>query len=174
MEKSKLIAIAAVSTDGVIGVDNEIPWRIPEDFKHFRETTMGHTLIVGLNTYLTLPDKAFEGRKYIVLYPNTILDASIPKRENVMFCNFDTMQRIVRESNEVFFVAGGAMVYETMIDYCDEALITWVNKNIENGNKLFPIDKLFTNFTAVDDSGWVISKTGIKYKIRQYIKHIKS
>ena len=42
---------------------------------------------------------------------------------------------------EQIFVAGGAMVYDTLIDYCDEAIITWVNKIIPEGNKKFPIDK---------------------------------
>ena len=67
MTNCKFILIAAVSVDGVIGIDNEIPWRIPEDFKHFRNTTMGNMLLVGYNTYKTLPAKAFEGREYMVV-----------------------------------------------------------------------------------------------------------
>lgn len=51
----KIIIIAAASIDGVIGMDDDMLWRIPEDFKHYKETTMGNTLIVvgrHLNHYL--------------------------------------------------------------------------------------------------------------------------
>lgn len=66
MANLKYIIIAAVNVDGVIGIDNQIPWRIPEDFQHFRRTTMGNMLLVGYNTFITLPEKAFEGGKYMV------------------------------------------------------------------------------------------------------------
>lgn len=169
--KAKLIAIAAMNQEGVIGVDNDMPWRIPEDFKHFRETTMGHTLVVGMNTYLTLPDKAFEGRKYIVLTRKAILNDSIPKRDNVVFMNHSSF-RDLRESNqeqpEVYYIIGGATIYELYIDICDEAIITIVNKKVENGNKFFPIDDLFANFTALDDTAWITSKNGIEFKIKKY------
>lgn len=172
MENTKFIAIAAVSTNGVIGIDNEIPWRIPEDFKHFRETTMGHAVLVGYNTYLTLPQKAFEGRKYIVL--NDAMSAEQEHSKTISYFKHleDALMYVkdYRFEYDKVFVAGGAMIYQSMIDNCDEAIISWVNKDIQNGNKLFPIDKLFANFTAVDDSGWIMSKTGIEYKIRKYVK----
>lgn len=77
--KSKLIIIAVVSTDGVIGIDNEIPWRIPKDFQHFRKTTMRHMLLVKYNTYLTLPEKAFESCNYFVLNDIGIFEPSRTK-----------------------------------------------------------------------------------------------
>lgn len=172
MENTKFIAIAAVSTNGVIGIDNEIPWRIPEDFKHFRETTMGHAVLVGYNTYLTLPRKAFEGRKYIVLNDAKAADVTV-SYNTYEFNGLENALKYIKSDlfrDDKVFVAGGAMIYQSMIDNCDEAIISWVNKDIQNGNKLFPIDKLFANFTAVDDSGWIMSKTGIEYKIRKYVK----
>lgn len=71
------------------------------------------------------------------------------------------------------------MVYESLIDYCDEAIITWVNKEIPNGNKKFPITNLFTNFEIIlEDQDWQMSKTGTEYRIVHYKrtgnkKHIK-
>jgi dihydrofolate reductase len=169
MKKIKLIIIAAVSIDGVIGIDAEIPWRIPEDFKHFRETTMGNILIVGRNTYLTLPDKALEGRDYMV-----VIGENEPERLHQNAYQFKDMDSIFflledeKTKKDKAFVAGGAMVYETLIERCDEAIITWVNKTYPNGNKKFPINKLFTNFTATDNSDWMTSKTGFEYKIINY------
>jgi dihydrofolate reductase len=173
MSKPNLIIISAVSLDGVIGVDNEIPWHIPEDFKHFRDTTIDNIVIIGYNTYLTLPPKALEGRRYLVLNAGNYFENKNP---NVFqFARFDVLQSFIGYHPELFlnkkiFVAGGAMVYETLIDFCDEAIITWVNKEIPNGNKRFPIDKLFANFEACDEHDWRFSKSGEQFKITHYIK----
>jgi dihydrofolate reductase len=167
--KPKLIAIAAVAIDGTIGIDNEIPWRIPEDFKHFRETTMGGMLIVGAVTYHTLPDKAFEGREYIVLNKG---DRFEPKegRKVYQFSDIDLMMMLLNNLHvDKVFVAGGASIYEALIDYCDEAIITVVNM-CPDGNKFFPVEKLADNFeiTSKDSSIWLKSKTGIEYKVVHY------
>ncbi len=166
----KLILIAAVSVDGVIGIDDNIPWHIPEDMKHFRNTTINHSIIVGYNTYLTLPPKAFENRSYWVLSSkNKIVD-----RQNIIqFKTIDNIFENLKKCNncDKIFVAGGAMIYDSMIDYCDEAIITWVNKKIPNGNKFFPVLKLFNNFVpTINDVDWLLSTTNIEYKIIQYNK----
>jgi len=169
MTNCKLIIIAAVSIDGVIGVDNEIPWRIPEDFRHFRNTTMGNMLLVGYNTYKTLPAKAFEGREYMVITGGNPIEDVSPAIYH--FRELSTILELLFDEKtdiEKVFVAGGAMVYDSLIDYCDEAIITWVNKEIPNGNKKFPIVKLFTNFVVQEDQEWQMSKTGLEYRITTY------
>jgi dihydrofolate reductase len=175
MDNYKLIAIAAVSVDGAIGIDNEMPWRIPEDFKHFRNTTMGHVLIVGYNTYLSLPDKAFEGRTYLVLCGHHDFENARP---NVY--KFDNLQNVLLfiEYNPLLFaekkifLAGGAMLYDSALMYCDEAIITWVNKLLPEANKRFPVSELITNFALTspetEEDDWSESKTGMFYKINNY------
>lgn len=175
MENFKLIAIAAVSVDGAIGIDNEMPWRIPEDFKHFRNTTMGHVLIVGYNTYLSLPEKAFEGREYFVLCGNHRFETD---RKNVyQFDNLQNLLLAIDNDQESFvdkkiFLAGGAMLYSTGLVYCDEAIVTWVNKLLPDANKRFPVSELITNFALTspetEEDDWSESKTGMFYKINNY------
>jgi len=165
----KLIAIAAVSLDGVIGVGDEIPWRIPEDFKHFRDTTMGHVLLVGRATYLTLPKKAHEGREYIVLNGGE----RIPDLDtnHFQFSRIDTVLHLLNHKNTTIdkvFVIGGASIYTQLLDYCDEAIITWVDKFVPEGDKRFPIMKLLEEFSCVNSADWQMSKTGVQYKIRYY------
>ena len=172
MEKNfKLIAIAAVSVDGVIGISNEIPWKILEDFKHFRKTTIGHTLLIGYNTYLTLQPKAFEGRNYIVLW-NEDLDNVPMDNENIFFVKDIAMafELINLMKIERVYLAGGAMVYNTLIEYCDEAIITWVNRCYLNGNKFFPIDKLYNLFEEQNSTDWQTSDEGILYKVVNYMR----
>jgi dihydrofolate reductase len=167
--KPKYIAIAAVAQDGVIGMGNQMLWRIPEDFKHFRETTMGHMLFVGHNTYISLPEKAFEGREYFVWTTRN------PKmRPNVyQFSDLKHMFLLLENGhNKKVFIAGGAQVYDSLIEYCDEAIITWVDKSFPEGDKKFPIVKLFTNFVVEKDQDWQTSKNGLRYRIVYYKKKI--
>ncbi len=165
----KLIAISAVSVDGVIGIDDKIPWYIPEDFTHFKNTTMGHILIVGRATYLGLPPKALLGREYIVLSGSKYInDHNIHKYQ---FSSIDTILSLIYNVNcdlEKVYVAGGSSIYDLLIDSCDEAIITWVDKTYPDGNKRFPIVKLFTNFEATNDSDWKKSILGDSYKIIKY------
>lgn len=171
MKKVKFTIIAAVSINGIIGIDNEIPWRIPEDFKHFRDTTMGNTVLVGYNTFKTLPQKAFEGRKYIVVTGDNSIENN---SSNIIMVKdikavFDLVNDEKSDIDEVF-VAGGAMIYHTMINYCDKAIITWVNIDIPDGNKLFPIDAIQNHFNLIDKSVWMQSKSGYEFKINTYVK----
>lgn len=168
--KMKLIIIAALSIDGVIGMDDNMLWRIPEDFKHYKETTMGNTLIVGRITFQSLPIKAHEGRKFIILSHGESLNLN--KEQYQQFNSIDIALESLNhcDLNKVF-VIGGASIYEALIDYCDEAIITWVNKTYPNGNKKFPINKLFINFTALNDSNWITSKNNYEYKIIKYVRN---
>jgi dihydrofolate reductase len=167
----KLIAIAAVALDGTIGIGDKIPWRISEDFKHFRNTTMGHTLIMGFNTFKTLPKKALEGRKYIVLSKSQYLeDIWVTDHENVFVVHDieHALDKAKELGGEKVFVAGGGIVYNLLLEYCDEAIITWVNKTYPEADKMFPNHKLFADFDYVSESEWIKSKEEISYKITNY------
>ena len=165
----KLIIIAAVSFDGVIGIDDNIPWRIPEDFKHFRETTMGNMLLVGSKTFQSLPQKAHEGREFIILNTGKFFD--LKSSQYYQFRQLHTALYLLNNSvidfNKVY-VIGGASIYDALIDYCDEAIITWVNKVYPEGNKKFPVSKLISTFDEISDRGWEESKSGLSYKITDY------
>lgn len=175
---TKISLIAAVSLDGVIGVDEQIPWRIPEDFKIFRETTMGNVLIVGRKTYETLPPKAFEGRKYVVVTNQNELPLPLvaeSDRDNIhLACDtYDALliaKQLANKNDCDIFVIGGSTIYSALIDHCDEAYITWVNKFIPEGNKFFPMNDLLENFDYDNESEWTRSKTNILYKTTHYIK----
>lgn len=174
----KIVIIAATSLDGVIGIDEKIPWRIPEDFKHFRETTMGHTLVVGYKTYLTLPPKAFDGRKYLILNSDIESDVcydrgrdDIPTSDVVQFKSINVlMEHVDLLQDDEIFIIGGESVYNQFINECDECIITLVNKTVPNGNKLFPIGILNEKFYVYEDYDWCLSSTGTMYKIMKYIK----
>ena len=62
----RIALIAAVAANGVIGADNRLPWRLPEDLERFRALTMGHAVIMGRKTWESLP-RALPGRQNIVV-----------------------------------------------------------------------------------------------------------
>ena len=169
-----LIIIAAVSMNGVIGVDGKIPWHISEDLIHFRLSTIDNVVIVGYNTYISLPPKALEGRIYLVLNAGNYFEN---KCENVyQFSRLDVLLSFIDYHPEIFldkkiFVAGGAMVYDGLIDYCNEAIITWINIECPDGNKFFPMEKFDESFNQIDvDWYWNTSVSGIEYCVKHYIR----
>ena len=89
---SEVIIIAAVAKNNVIGKNNKIPWYIKDDFKHFRELTTNHPIIMGKNTFLSLPKKPLPNRTNIVLtfkdddfsYPEVIVKHSLEDRKSVV------------------------------------------------------------------------------------------
>lgn len=176
--KSKLIAIAAVGLDGTIGIDSQIPWQIPEDFKYFRTTTIGHPIIMGNTTYKTLPEKAFDQRQYVVV------GHDVQPRENVHAVKSipelfeyidspDAFESGIQVDKSIIFVAGGEMIYTKLLKYCDAAFITWVNKLYDDGNKLFPITDLFSTFDLFNETPWMTSVSELQYKHSNYSNTMK-
>src|SRR3981081_2031724 len=62
----RIYLIAAVASNGVIGVNGKLPWHLPEDLKHFKQLTLGHPIIMGRRTWESL-GKALPGRENIVV-----------------------------------------------------------------------------------------------------------
>ena len=67
--RPRLTLIAAVARDRVIGIENRLPWHLPEDLQHFRRVTRGHPVIMGRRTWESLPDafRPLPGRLNIVI-----------------------------------------------------------------------------------------------------------
>lgn len=114
-----ITGIVAVSQNGTIGLSGRIPWHCKEDLRHFKETTLNNTLIMGRKTFEGLPKK-LEGRNIVVL---SKIKTGI--EDGVVFVN--TVQGALEEAkkfNTEIFIAGGAEVYSTFSLYIDRWLIT--------------------------------------------------
>ena len=122
-------AIAAMSENRVIGRGKEIPWHIPEDFKWFKETTMGHVLVMGRRTFESI-GKALPGRETMVLTRGEFSHPDVT---------------VIRSLDEVAprlegrdgFIAGGAQVYEQALPLCSDLFLTLVKREVE-GDVFFP------------------------------------
>ncbi|SEV95225.1 dihydrofolate reductase [Natrinema salifodinae] len=139
----ELVAIAAVADNGVIGNDGEMPWHVPEDLQHFKETTMGHPVVMGRVTYegiLEALGEPLPGRTTIVL---TSRDIETPENAAVahdLESAIDAAERAARERHDGtdrIFVAGGATVYEQFLPAIDRLVVTEVHDD-PDGDTHFP------------------------------------
>ena len=130
MSKPICKAIVAVSQNGVIGKNGDLPWRLSGDLKWFRKITMGHTLIMGRKTWDSLPG-ALPGRE------NWVLSRSMKPKEGIrVFNNFDRF--LENASDKTLFVIGGGELYRQTLSYCKEIFVTEVLRTIEGGDAFFP------------------------------------
>ena len=133
----ELAIIVAKAKNGVIGINNTLPWHLPEDLKHFKNTTTGHPIIMGRNTWVSL-GKALPNRRNIVVSRNPEFKA---EGAEVFYSLEDAIDAC--SGNEKVFIIGGAQIYEEALAYADKLIITEVDIEVE-GDAFFPeIDDMF-------------------------------
>jgi len=141
----KISIIVAIAENNAIGKNNELLWHIPEDLKRFKKLTTGHTVVMGKNTYLSLPIKPLPNRRNIVISDN--------KSDNFEGCEmaFSIKEAINKfDQDKENFIIGGGMVYRSFLPLADKLYITKVHKS-------FDAD---TFFPDIDNSQWnLISET---------------
>ena len=115
-----LAMIVAVAENGVIGKDNQLIWRIPEDLKYFKERTIGHVIIMGRKTLESLPF-LLPNREHWVI--TSQLDY-IPPYEGVKV--FHSPEDAVQAAKglDMVYCIGGAQVYASMAPYADRLYVT--------------------------------------------------
>jgi dihydrofolate reductase len=107
-----LSIIVAVSSNMAIGKDSSIPWHVPDDFRWFKEVTIGKCIIMGKNTWDSLPLKPLPGRRNIVV--STDLERKFPGAERA----FTIEEAISMADGDAFFV-GGSMIYRHALKIAD-------------------------------------------------------
>ena len=123
--------IVAMTKDRVIGNGNALPWHIPDEMKLFKDLTMGNVVIMGYNTYKSIPNNYLEGRTNIVITKKKINDDRIE--------TFTTITRALQhidKGNKVFFI-GGAMLYEAVVNKVMYMHISTIKEDYK-GNKYMP------------------------------------
>ncbi|MCM1394080.1 MAG: dihydrofolate reductase, partial [[Eubacterium] siraeum] len=120
--------IVAVDSKWGIGKNNDLLFHLKADMRHFVEHTKGNTVIMGSNTLRSFPSGLpLKGRTNIVLNPDgTLSDAQ--QKGYVLAKSLDGLKMLLQTIDTTdAYVIGGAMMYHTMLPYCDEAIITKVD-----------------------------------------------
>jgi dihydrofolate reductase len=135
----RVVLVAAVADNGVIGRDGDIPWRIPEDMRHFREVTTGHAVVMGRITYESI-GRPLPGRSNIVITRNPHWAA-----EGVTAVGgvAEALAAAENAAGDVM-VIGGAQVYEATMPLADAQVLTEVHQSPE-GDTCYP---------GFDRDGW--------------------
>ncbi len=155
----KLIAIAAVARNGVIGNQGRMPWHLPEEFKWFKRATLGHAVLMGRKTFASI-GKPLPGRLNLVVTRDA--HATFPPGVGVVrdLEHFDpeaiTADRV--------FVAGGAEIYARLLPRCAELWLTHLSFDAE-GDTYFPdFEKMFTPAEALLETP--------EFSVRRYIRNV--
>ncbi|KAF0166534.1 MAG: dihydrofolate reductase [Rhodocyclaceae bacterium] len=140
MPKPLLTLIAAVARNGVIGIDNRLPWHLPADLKHFKALTLGNTVIMGRKTWESLPTsfRPLPGRRNIVV----TRDGSY-RAEGAVVAPSLPAAIAAAESGEAF-VIGGAELYAVALPLADRLQLTEIDAAFEGD----------THFPAIDPHHW--------------------
>ena len=128
-----LSIIVAKAKNNIIGKNNSLIWHLPEDLKHFKETTTGHNIIMGRKTFESI-GKVLPNRKNIVFSQNP--DFKV-KDENVEVVHSLLQIQDLIEGKEEAFVIGGAMIYNLLMPYVTKMYVTEIEKDFE-GDTFFP------------------------------------
>ncbi len=134
----RVIAIAAVARNQVIGADGAIPWHLPADFAHFKRTTLGHTLLMGRATYDSI-GRALPGRTTLVLTRDPDWSTGDPDNGVLVVHDVDEALALAAEQDGDLYVAGGAAVYEALAPHLDEQVLSEVHLEPE-GDTSYPLD----------------------------------
>lgn len=127
---STVSLIAVVDRNRGIGKDNKLLFNLPDDLKHFKKITAGHTVVMGYKTYKSI-GHALPDRRNIVLSTHIRLlhDAKICR-------DMDEALKAIKDDGEVF-VIGGASIYEQFLPICDKIYLTVVDTETA-ADRFFP------------------------------------
>ena len=163
------IIVACTDKENVIGKDNKLPWNLPEDLQHFKEITMGKTIVMGRKTFESLP-KVLPGRHHIVLTRNQNYKVNNPNVE-VVTGNINNIFKKMKYSEDEYFIIGGAEIYKIGIKFADKIFLTRIYEHIE-GDAYFPtINDKYWNISSM--SQIIVSKqTGLIFSYEEYCRRI--
>ncbi|QMT98571.1 dihydrofolate reductase [Mycoplasma tullyi] len=128
--------IVALDQNNLIGKDGKLPWHIKEELKFFKDTTIGHALLLGKRTFINLPKK-LDNRKHIVFSRKD----ELPEADQIIR-NDEEMKELFKaykDSQDILFITGGKFVYDLYYQYADELIISRI-KNKYDGDTYLDLD----------------------------------
>lgn len=137
--------IVAKATNNAIGLNGDLPWRLPADLKHFKNTTAGHHVIMGRKTFESLKNP-LPGRTHIVITSN--FNYKVPEGHEVVHSFEDALGIGRQKKLNKIFILGGAEIYKLALPYSQEMIITEIEAKPE-------ADTFFPDFDIKD---WVITE----------------
>jgi len=116
----KIVAIWAEDENRLIGVNDGLPWRLPKELKHFKETTMGQALLMGRVTFDGMNRRILPGRETLILTRDKSFEADGVTIVHDMDEVFDWFEK----QDKTLYIVGGASIYKAFLPHCDAIIKT--------------------------------------------------
>ncbi len=157
----QLSIIVAIAKNGVIGLNNALPWHLPEDLKRFKALTMGHHIIMGRKTYESL-GRLLPGRTTVIVTRNKTY-----KVEGAFISHSLESALVLCSGDAEPFLIGGAELYKNGLERATKLYITQVNAEFEGDAFFADID--LNNWQLIEKKDH-ISTSGLEYSELIYFK----
>jgi dihydrofolate reductase len=125
--------IVAIAENNAIGIAGDLLCHLPNDLKHFKEITSGATVVMGKNTFFSLPRRPLPNRRNIVL----TTDTHFAYENTEVAHSIDQLYAMLSNEEEVFIIGGGK-VYEQFINTVDKLYVTHIHHTWEDADTFFP------------------------------------
>ncbi|WP_028561135.1 dihydrofolate reductase [Paenibacillus pinihumi] len=126
-----IILISAMAKNRTIGIDNKLPWRLPEDMAFFRRTTTGNTVLMGRKTFESFGSRPLKNRLNVVMTRSTDY---APEGCGIVQSVEEALQTY---SDSDLYVIGGEEIYRQLLPHADRILLTEIDADFE-GDSFFP------------------------------------
>lgn len=140
----KLIAIWAQDKNSIIGRNNKLPWHLPKDLKHFKETTLNQAILMGRVTFEGMNKRLLPNREILIL--TTQSDYQVDGATVVT--SVEGVLNWYKNQDKTIYIAGGSQVYKLFEPYVDELFVTQVQAEVD-GDTYFPREFDFSKFSLV-------------------------
>jgi dihydrofolate reductase len=120
-----IIMIAAIAENNALGKNNDLLWHLPNDFKHFKEITSGHYIIMGRKTFESFP-KPLPNRTHIII----TRQKNYQKESCIVVENLEKAIAVCPK-NEAIYIIGGGEIYTQFMPLADQLNITRVHQSFE-------------------------------------------
>lgn len=155
--------IVAMGKNNEIGLNNEMPWHLPNDLRYFKNITTGHTIVMGRKTYESI-GRPLPNRKNVILSRQSLeLPESVSQIQDI-----NDIKKLA-QSNEQIFILGGAEVYRQTIDLADELFITQINESF-TADTYFPQVNLLEWQQVSAEQGLRDEKNDYDYKFLRFTR----
>lgn len=157
--------IYARAANGVIGLNNTMPWHLPEDLAHFKQLTQGHPVVMGRKTWDSLPARfrPLPGRTNIVVTRNAQWHADGVLRAGTL----EEALQTAAQHGDTVWVMGGAQIYAQALPLADVVEVTIIHQNFEGDAYAPELDAQWHEVTRQDG----VSSQGLPYSFVRYERH---
>lgn len=157
----QIVLIAAVARNGVIGIENRLPWRLPEDLRHFKATTMGKPVIMGRKTWESL-GRPLPGRLNLVV--SRTPDYLAPGARVVDSLDAAFSAASAAGAGEAFVIGGGEL-YRLALGQADRLVLTEIDRDYAGDASFPPVDRTLFVEVARETA---VSADGLPYAFVTY------